>query len=77
VTEEPPRELTAVSSETEAELVRNLLADHGIPALIRPQSAFMQSLQAGGGQTILVPAAAYDRARQVISGADSQGESPK
>ena len=67
---EDPRELTAVSSETEAELVRNLLAEHGIPALIRPQNAFIQSLQAGGGQTILVPASAYDRAREVIDGAE-------
>ena len=71
-----PRELTAVPSLTEAELVRNLLAEHDIPALIRPQNAFMHSLQAGGGQTILVPASAYEKAREIIEGPPAEAAPP-
>ncbi len=73
---EEPRVVTAVTSLAEAELVKNLLADHGIPALIRPQSPIIHSMQADGGQSILVPASAYDRAHEIIHSAPIADESP-
>ena len=73
---EEPRVVTAVTSLAEAELVRNLLADQGIPALIRPQSPIIHSMQADGGQSILVPASAFERAQEILHGAPIEGEPP-
>jgi hypothetical protein len=72
---EEPRVVTAVTSMGEAELVRNLLADQGIPAMIRPQSPIIASMQADGSQSILVPASAYERAYEIINGAPVEDES--
>jgi len=68
MTDDDPRVVTAVTTMAEAELVRNLLADQGIPALIRPQSPIIASLQADGGQSVLVPASAYERALEILQG---------
>ena len=62
-----PEVLTVVGSRPEAELIHNLLADHGIPAMIRSQSSVLGSLQADGPQAVLVPAAALEDAREVLS----------
>ena len=70
MTDDDPRVVTAVTTMAEAELVRNLLADQGIPALIRPQSPIIASLQADGGQSVLVPASAYERALEILHGPD-------
>ena len=72
--DEEPRVLTAVTTMGEAELVKNLLADQGIPALIRPQSPIIASLQADGGQSILVPASAYERALEIIEAPSAEDD---
>jgi Putative prokaryotic signal transducing protein len=63
--------LTVVASETEAELIRGLLATEGVESMQRPTDFAAGALDgwaAGGAREILVHARDLDVARELISG---------
>jgi len=63
--------LTVVANETEAEMVRNLLATEGIESMQRVTDFAAGALDgwaAGGAREILVRAADLDAARELIGG---------
>jgi hypothetical protein len=62
--------LTIVSSETEAEVLRGLLATEGIDSVQRPTDFAAGALDgwaAGGSREILVQAGDLERARELIA----------
>jgi hypothetical protein len=63
--------LTIVPNETEAELIRGLLATEGIESIQRPTDFAAGALDgwaAGGAREILVHAGDLDTARELIAG---------
>jgi hypothetical protein len=61
--------LTIVSNETEAELIRNLLATEGIESMQRPTDFAAGALDgwaAGGAREILVRSSDLEAARELI-----------
>ena len=67
--------------QAEADLIESLLRDAGIPSLVRRTGGFdVPDFLAAGPRDILVPAAAADRARDVladVSGADPLAARPE
>lgn len=64
---DPVRVATA-RHQAEADLIESLLREAGIPALVRRSSGFdVPDFLAAGPRDILVPAAAADRARDVLA----------
>jgi len=61
-----------VQNEMEAELIRGLLADNGIPSMVRRMTGFGDwTLTSAGPQEVVVPEAAAEKAREVL--ADTPG----
>lgn len=63
--------LTVVANETEAEMVRNLLATEGIESMQRVTDFAAGALDgwaAGGAREILVRASDLDAARELVGG---------
>jgi len=57
-----------VQNEMEAELIRGLLADNGIPSMVRRMTGFGDwTLTSAGPQEVVVPEAAAEKAREVLA----------
>ena len=57
-----------VQNEMEAELIRGLLADNGIPSMVRRMTGFGDwTLTSAGPQEVVVPEAAAEEAREVLA----------
>ena len=66
--------LTVVANETEAEMVRNLLATEGIESMQRVTDFAAGALDgwaAGGAREILVHAADLEAARELVGGGEA------
>ncbi|HTU14557.1 MAG TPA: DUF2007 domain-containing protein [Solirubrobacterales bacterium] len=54
-------------NETEAEMIQGILRDQGIPSMTRkPEGSFMTDLFAMGSRDIIVPAAAEEKAIEIL-----------
>jgi hypothetical protein len=52
----------------EAEMIRGLLTDNGIPSMVRRMTGFGDwTLTSAGPQEVVVPEAAVEKAREVLS----------
>jgi hypothetical protein len=63
--------LTIVSSEPEAEMLRGLLEDAGIPSMNRPTDVAAGSFDGwspGGAREVLVASADLERALELVAG---------
>ncbi len=59
--------VAGASNEAEAELLRNLLEQEGIPSLMRRAPAFdVPEMLAAGARDVFVPASALEAARQIL-----------
>lgn len=59
-------------NQAEAELIENLLNAEGIPCMLQRQRGFdVPDFLAAGPRYILVPAAAEDKARQILADLES------
>lgn len=57
-----------VQNEMEAELIRGLLADNGIPSMVRRTTGFGDwTLTSAGPQEVVVPEAAVEKAREILA----------
>lgn len=57
-----------VQNEMEAELIRGLLADNGIPSMVRRTTGFGDwTLTSAGPQEVVVPEGAVEKAREVLA----------
>ncbi len=64
-----PVPVAGAQNEAEAELLQGLLLEEGIPSLIRrPRGFDVPDFLAGGPRELLVPAAAVERARELLAG---------
>lgn len=68
MTQEPLRSVAGVTNPAEADMLKNMLAEEGIPAILRPQNLYVSALQAAGPHSVLVKEADYERAREIIYG---------
>lgn len=63
-----PVPVAGAQNEAEAELLQGLLLEEGIPSLIRrPRGFDVPDFLAGGPRELLVPAAAVERAREILA----------
>jgi hypothetical protein len=54
----------------EAEMIRGLLTDNGIPSMVRRMTGFGDwTLTSAGPQEVVVPEAAVEKAREVLADA--------
>jgi Putative prokaryotic signal transducing protein len=59
-----------VQNEMEAEMIRGLLTDNGIPSMVRRMTGFGDwTLTSAGPQEVVVPEAAVEKAREIIADA--------
>ena len=66
--EPDPVRVATARHQAEADLIESLLREAGIPALVRRSGGFdVPDFLAAGPRDILVPAAAADRARDVLA----------
>lgn len=66
---EAPVKVAYAQSEAEAEMIQGLLSEHGIPSMLKRTRGFdVPDFLAAGPRDILVPAAAAERAREVLAG---------
>ena len=65
-------------SLTEAELVKGVLLEQGIPSLIRRTAGFdVPDFLAAGPRDILVPSSGYEAAREMLRDADLLSKEPE
>ena len=64
--------VVVAGNEAEAEFLRNLLEQEGVPSLIRRAQAFdVPEMLAAGARDVLVPASALQAARQILLEAEA------
>ncbi len=57
-----------VQNEMEAEMIRGLLTDNGIPSMVRRMTGFGDwTLTSAGPQEVVVPEAAVEKAREILA----------
>lgn len=62
--------VASTQTEMEAEMIQGLLADHGIPSMLKKPFGFgaYYAMLGAGPHHVLVPAEAAERAREVLEG---------
>jgi hypothetical protein len=64
-------------NQAEAELIRNLLIEEGVPSLLRRSAGFdVPDFLAAGERDVLVPRSGAEHARATLRGADLTEETP-
>jgi hypothetical protein len=64
-------------NQPEAELIRNLLIEEGVPSLLRRSAGFdVPDFLAAGPRDVLVPRSAAEHARETLNGHDLAEEAP-
>jgi hypothetical protein len=57
--------------QAEAEMIQGLLAEHGIPSMLRRAAGFdVPDFLAAGPRDVLVPESGYEAARDLLAGSD-------
>ena len=63
--------VTGARNLADGEMIQGILLDQGIPSLLRRARGFdVPDFLAAGPRDVLVPASGYERARELLSGAD-------
>ena len=63
--------VTGARSLADGEMIQGILLDQGIPSMLRRTRGFdVPDFLAGGPRDVLVPESGYERARDLLSGAD-------
>ena len=63
--------VTGARNLADGEMIQGILLEQGIPSLLRRARGFdVPDFRAAGPRDVLVPASGYERARELLSGAD-------
>jgi pimeloyl-ACP methyl ester carboxylesterase len=63
--------VTGSRSMADGEMIQGILLEHGIPSMLRRARGFdVPDFLAAGPRDVLVPSSGYERARELLSGAD-------
>ncbi len=69
-----PVKVAYATNQSEAEMIEGILNDEGIPCMIQRVRGFdVPDFLAAGPRNVIVPAAAEDRARQILADLESDG----
>lgn len=72
--DEPPVKVGWAPNQPQAELLQALLAEYGIPSMLRRTLGMdVPDFLAAGARDILVPASAAERARELLDGRQADG----
>jgi len=70
-----PVKVAWAPNQAEAEMIENILNADGIPCMLQRQRGFdVPDFLAAGPRYVLVPAAAEEKARQILADLESEGE---
>jgi len=75
--EKPPEpvQVAFAANQTEADLIQGILREEGIPSMTRkPEGSFLTDLFAIGPRHVVVPAAAEERAREILADLESSDQ---
>ncbi|MGK2931289.1 MAG: DUF2007 domain-containing protein [Solirubrobacterales bacterium] len=66
--------MALASNQTEADLIQSILKEEGIPSITRkPNGTFLTDLFGIGPRNILVPAAAEEKAKEILAEVERVG----